>query len=78
MITIWALTEEGNKQEELISLGKLAALFDLYSCIAVNIDTATWIKVIYWIFFGILCIASVIGFLYISFSDCEDPKKKNM
>ena len=68
MVTVWALIEKGEDKEVLIVLGILAAIFDLYSCIAVNMDTATWIKVIYWIFFGILGFALGFVFLGVCFS----------
>ena len=72
MITIWALIEEGDKQKALIVTSILAAVIDLYSCIAVNMDTATWIEVIYWIFFVILGIAYVIAIGYCVFVHCEN------
>ena len=67
MIFIWALIEKGDAQDVLIHVGILIAIFDLYSCIAVNMDTAKWIEVIYWIFFGIFGIASVLAIYAICF-----------
>ena len=72
MITIWALIEEGDKQMALIVTSILAAIIVLYSCIAINMDTATWIEVIYWIFFVILGIAYVIAIGYCVLVHCEN------
>ena len=58
MVTVWALIGEGDAQDVLPVVGIIVAIFDLYSCIAVNMDTAKWIEVIYWIFFYILGIVS--------------------
>ena len=75
MTTIWALSEKGDKQKALIIFSILAAVIDLYSCIGVNMDTATWIEVIYIIFFVILGIAFVIAEGYCLLVHCENSNR---
>ena len=72
MVTVKALTV--NREDEvtiLVAVGIFTAIFDLYSCIAVNMDTAKWIEVIYWIFFYILGIVSGLA-IFVSCFVCED------